>query len=484
MASGYMGCCATLKLPPTVRQLLASPPSSDSSITVTGFVKSVRKQKHVAFANISDGSSPHSLQAVLESDKLNSDLIHNVSLGANVKLLGKLVKSAGAGQDYDFRVEDLEVLGTCDPAVYPLQKKTHTHEHLRAHTHLRARTDETAAVLRTRALLTRSLCEYFDSEQFIQVQTPIITSNDTEGAGETFRVAPALDSQTMPDEDGTESTKAEFFGIPAHLSVSSQLHLEALSAAMSRVYTLAPAFRAERSQTNRHLAEFWMLEAELQMTSPSLDSLLDVVEASTKHALETYSKGEDAKLRFPDTKIAQDALKRVWRRITYTQALEELNKAHDEGAFAKSSGKGKGKDIVPRPEWGQGIRSEHERYLAQEAPVFVTDYPAEIKPFYMRANEGDASRPTVACFDLLVPGIGELAGGSVREERIERLDAALEKAGLNLDEFAWYRDLRIYGGGPHAGFGLGFERLVCFVTGLENVRECVAFPRTFGRMGV
>lgn len=316
------------------------------------------------------------------------------------------------------------------------------------------------------------------------MQTPIITSNDTEGAGETFRTAPALDSQPTPDEETSASTKAEFFGIPAYLSVSSQLHLEALSAAMSRVYTLAPAFRAERSQTNRHLAEFWMLEAELQMTSPSLDSLLDIVEASSKHVLKTYCASEDAKIRFPEARAAHDALERPWRRITYTQALEELNRAHDEGAFVKPTGKGKGKDIVPRPEWGQGLRSEHERYLAREAPVFVTDYPTEIKPFYMRANEGDAERPTVACFDLLVPGIGELAGGSVREERIEHLDAALKKAGLDMDEFAWYRDLRIYGGGPHAGFGMGFERLVSFVTGLENVRECIAFPRTFGRMGV
>jgi asparaginyl-tRNA synthetase len=307
-------------------------------------------------------------------------------------------------------------------------------------------------------------------------------------------VSPASDPADTPETTsaattestalGTPSIRPEFFGVPAHLSVSSQLHLEALSSALSRVYTLAPAFRAERSQTNRHLAEFWMLEAELQMMSPALASLLDVVEASLRHILCAYTKSADAKIRFPEVVTAQEALDRSWRRITYTQALEELEEAHKGGVFVKATGKGKGKDVVPQPRWGQGLRSEHERYLARDAPVFVTDYPAEIKPFYMRANEADTTRPTVACFDLLVPGIGELAGGSVREERIEKLDTALKKGGLDMDEFGWYRDLRIYGGGPHAGFGMGFERLVSFVTGLENVRECIAFPRTFGRMGV
>ncbi|KAG8714415.1 asparaginyl-tRNA synthetase [Ceratobasidium sp. 394] len=481
----------TRRLPPTIEQLLASPPSPDVDTTITAFVKSIRKQKHVAFADVSDGSSPRSLQAVTEAGKISPDLIQRVTSGASVKLTGKLVKSVGAGQEHDLRVDHLEVLGTCDPAVYPLQKKTHTHEHLRAHTHLRPRTDETAAVLRTRALLTRSICEYFDAEQFIQVHAPIITSNDTEGAGETFRVTPASDPTDDPETTAAEQvtpdmppTKPEFFGVPAYLSVSAQLHLEALSHALSRVYTLAPAFRAERSQTNRHLAEFWMLEAELQMTTPSLASLLDVVEGSLRHVLDAYSKSADANMCFNQTTSARDALAQPWRRISYTQALEELNEAHDAGAFIKAAGRGKGKDAVPRPTWGQGLRSEHERYLARDAPIFVTDYPAEIKPFYMRANDVDTERQTVACFDLLVPGIGELAGGSVREERIEQLDLALKEKRLDVEEFGWYRDLRIYGGAPHAGFGMGFERMVSFVTGLENVRECIAFPRTFGRMGV
>ncbi|QRV75953.1 asparaginyl-tRNA synthetase [Ceratobasidium sp. AG-Ba] len=474
---------------PTIGQILTSPPSPDVETTITAFVKSIRKQKHVAFADISDGSSPLSLQAVIEPERVGPELIQRVTSGASVKLTGKLVESLGSGQAYDLRVEQLEILGTCDPAAYPLQKKTHTHEHLRANSHLRPRTEETAAVMRTRALLTRAISEYFDSQQFVQVHTPVITSNDTEGAGETFRVMPALDNTDLPDASNTTTetdsgVRSEFFGVTAHLSVSAQLHLEALSHALSRVYTLAPAFRAERSQTNRHLAEFWMLEAEMQMAAPSMTQLLDVVEASLRHVLDAYTKSLDSKLRFGETKSAQAALDQPWRRMSYTEALMELEAAHDEGAFVKTTGKGKGKDIVPRPEWGLGLRSEHERYLARDAPVFVTDYPAKIKPFYMRANNVDSERQTVSCFDLLVPGIGELAGGSVREERIERLDLALKEAGLDMEEFRWYRDLRIYGGAPHAGFGLGFERLVSFVSGLENVRECIAFPRTFGRMGI
>ncbi|KAG8764592.1 asparaginyl-tRNA synthetase, partial [Ceratobasidium sp. 428] len=384
----------TRGLLPTIRQILESPPSPDTDTSITAFIKSIRKQKHVAFADVSDGSSPRPLQAVIEVEKFESDVIQRVTSGASVKLTGKLVKSVGAGQEHDLKVEQLEVLGTCDPSAYPLQKKTHTHEHLRENTHLRPRTEETAAVLRTRALLARSICEYFDSEQFIQVHTPIITGNDTEGAGETFRVVPASGPTDVTET--TESvapspspTKSEFFGAPAHLSVSAQLHLEALSHALSRVYTLAPAFRAERSQTNRHLAEFWMLEAELQMTTPSLTLLLDVVESSLKHVLCAYTQSADAKLRFNTTTSAHDAADRPWRRISYTQALEELDKAHSEGVFIKAAGKGKGKDIVPRPVWGQGLRSEHERYLARDAPVFITDYPAAIKPFYMRLNDTD-----------------------------------------------------------------------------------------------
>ncbi|CEL57978.1 asparaginyl-tRNA synthetase [Rhizoctonia solani AG-1 IB] len=478
---------AAYVLPHTIKQLLASSPEAEIDATLTGFVRSIRKQKHVAFADISDGSTPFPLQAVIESDKFEPDIVHRITSGSNLKLTGKLVKSSGEGQEWDFNVAEMEVLGTCDPAAYPIQKKTHTHEHLRANAHLRPRTDETSAMLRTRALLNRSICDYFDSEQFIQVHPPIITSSDTEGAGETFRVNPASEPPEL-DSTGSDGSaleaKSEFFGAPAYLSVSAQLHLEALSHSLSRVYTLAPSFRAERSQTNRHLAEFWMLEAELQLSTPSLGPLLDVVEGLLRSVFDTYTKSTDAVVRFPESKAARHALETEWKRMTYTHALEELNHAHDQGVFIKPTGKGKGKDIVPRPVWGQGLRSEHERYLARDNPVFVTDYPADIKPFYMRLNDESSTPPTVACFDLLLPGLGELVGGSVREERLDHLDATLKQRGMDADELAWYRDLRLYGGGPHAGFGLGFERLVSFVTGLENVRECIAFPRAFGKMKV
>ncbi|CAE6440930.1 unnamed protein product [Rhizoctonia solani] len=480
---------AAYVLPHTIKQLLASSPDTEINTTLTGFVRSIRKQKHVAFADISDGSTPFPLQAVIESDKLEPDVIHRqvITSGSNLKLTGKLAKSAGGGQEWDFNVAEVEVLGLCDPAAYPIQKKTHTHEHLRANAHLRPRTDETSAMLRTRALLNRSICDYFDSEQFIQVHPPIITSNDTEGAGESFRVSPASEPpepELAGSDKSTPEAKPEFFGVPAYLSVSAQLHLEALSHSLSRVYTLAPSFRAERSQTNRHLAEFWMLEAELQLAIPSLGPLLDVVEGLLRSVFDTYTRSTDAMVRFPEAKAARHALENQWGRMTYTHAIEELNRAHDQGVFIKPTGKGKGKDIVPRPMWGQGLRSEHERYLARDTPVFVTDYPADIKPFYMRLNDESSTPPTVACFDLLLPGLGELVGGSIREERLDHLDATLKERGMDMDEFAWYRDLRLYGGGPHAGFGLGFERLVSFVTGLENVRECVAFPRAFGKMKV
>ncbi|QRW19091.1 asparaginyl-tRNA synthetase [Rhizoctonia solani] len=484
----YYSRPAAYVLPHTIKQLLASSPDSEINTTLTGFVRSIRKQKHVAFADISDGSTPFPLQAVIESDGFESDIIHRITSGSNLKLTGKLVKSAGGGQEWDFDVREVEILGHCDPAAYPIQKKTHTHEHLRANAHLRPRTDETSSMLRTRALLNRSICDYFDSEQFIQVHPPIITSNDTEGAGETFRVSPTSEPleplELTESNSSTSEAKPEFFGVPAFLSVSAQLHLEALAHSLSRVYTLSPSFRAERSQTNRHLAEFWMLEAELQLATPSLGPLLDVVEGLLRSVFDTYTRSTDAMVRFPEAKAARHALETEWRRVTYTHALEELNRAHDQGVFVKPAGKGKGKDIVPRPMWGQGLRSEHERYLARDSPVFVTDYPADIKPFYMRLNEESTTPPTVACFDLLLPGLGELVGGSVREERLDRLDAALNQRGMVMDELAWYRDLRLYGGGPHAGFGLGFERLVSFVTGLENVRECIAFPRAFGKMKV
>ncbi|KAI0374848.1 asparaginyl-tRNA synthetase [Pilatotrama ljubarskyi] len=477
-------------LPPTIRQLLASPPPSAAELQVNGWVKSIRRQKKVAFAVISDGSSEPGLQAVFTDVTLAKHLTN----GASVRLRGTLTDSPGAGQAKELQVSEAEVLGGCDPETYPMQKQALTVEYLRDHCHLRARTRELGAMLRLRDSTTRSIHDYFHPQNngFVHVHTPIITSNDCEGAGETFRVVPSSDIAAAPSTSTSTSPStsspaapSEYFNHPAYLTVSSQLHLEAVAAAISRVYTLSPCFRAERSQTSRHLAEFWMLEAEWAFTS-SVDDLCAVVEGALRHVLQAHrtspeidtlwrGKGVDGDKRQELFALA-DA-ERPWARMTYTEAVKLLEEHH-----AKTGGA-----FVFAPEWGKGLQSEHERWLAEEhvrGPVFVTDYPASLKPFYMRANGGASDVPgaTVACFDLLVPGVGELVGGSLREERLDRLEAAIERHGLNRADYEWYLDLRKYGGAPHGGFGLGFERLISWISGIESVRECIAMPRWAGRM--
>ncbi|KAI9064391.1 asparaginyl-tRNA synthetase [Trametes sanguinea] len=483
---------AAYALPPTIRQLLASPPASSApAIQVNGWVKSIRKQKKVAFAVISDGSSEPGLQAVFTDVSLAKRLTN----GASVRLRGTLKDSPGAGQAKELQVSEAEVLGECDPEVYPMQKKALTVEYLRDHCHLRARTREIGAMLRLRDSAASAMHDYFHTNGFIHVHTPIITSNDCEGAGETFRIAPSSDlpsstpfstssTSTSSSSNAPQPTPSDYFNHPAYLTVSSQLHLEAVAAAISRVYTLSPCFRAERSQTSRHLAEFWMLEAEWAFTS-SVDDICSVVEGALRHLLRAHAASPELEALWraraaeggaADKRAELLALAdapQPWARMTYTAAVDLL-KAHHARTHA----------FVFAPEWGKGLQSEHERWLAEEhvrGPVFVTDYPASLKPFYMRAN-ADSQGATVACFDLLVPGVGELVGGSLREERLELLEAAIERHGLDKADYAWYLDLRRYGGAPHGGFGLGFERLISWMSGIESVRECVAMPRWAGRM--
>ncbi|KAI1795916.1 asparaginyl-tRNA synthetase [Ganoderma leucocontextum] len=474
-------------LPPTIRQLLTQPPLTHSpAVQLNGWVKSIRRQKKVAFAIISDGSSESGLQAVFTDVNLAKQLTN----GASVRLCGELVDSPGAGQTKELKVADAEVLGECDTDVgrtYPMQKQALTVEYLRDYCHLRARTREIGAMLRLRDSTTRAIHNYFGDNGFVHVHTPIITSNDCEGAGETFRITPSSTdispSSTTPSS--SPEKPSEYFNHPAYLTVSSQLHLEAIATAISRVYTLSPCFRAERSQTSRHLAEFWMLEAEWAFTS-SLDELCTVVENAIRHVLRTHaaSPDMDALWKSQPAEVAQgrrEALQsyaeapQSWTRLTYTEAVDILSKHHAKtGAF-----------VFP-PEWGSGLQSEHERWLADEyvrGPLFVTDYPASMKPFYMRMNDGCApGRQTVACFDMLVPGIGELVGGSLREERVALLEDAIERHGLDKADYEWYLELRKYGGAPHGGFGLGFERLISWISGIESVRECIAMPRWAGRM--
>ena len=327
---------------------------------------------------------------------------------------------------------------------------------------------------------------------FVHVNTPIITSNDCEGAGETFRIVPSTSdsSPSSPSCTATSTAEAkpsEYFNHPAYLTVSSQLHLEAIASALSRVYTLSPCFRAERSQTSRHLAEFWMLEAEWAFIS-SVSEVCSLVENVIRQVLRTHAASPDMdalwKHRSEESSTAQSSRAQIqsyadapapWTRMTYTEAISVLSRHHGQtSAF-----------VFP-PEWGSSLQSEHERWLADKhvgGPVFVTDYPASLKPFYMRMNDGcEPGRQTVACFDLLMPGLGELVGGSLREERVELLEAALERHGLDKADYEWYLDLRRYGGAPHGGFGMGFERLISWMSGIESVRECVAMPRWAGRM--
>ncbi|PSR70746.1 hypothetical protein PHLCEN_2v13366 [Hermanssonia centrifuga] len=458
-------------LPPSIRQLLSTHTPSDPTapVRVNGWVRSVRRQKRVAFAHITDGSSHQGLQAVFT----NVDLAKGLTNGASVSLSGTLLESPGAGQDKELVVQAVDVIGECEPLEYPIQKQTLTTEYLRDHCHLRARTSSVAAMLRLRDNTMRTLHEYFQAQDFCYTNTPILTSNDCEGAGETFHVS-------HPDQTASTSSNAvttsprEFFGRPAYLTVSSQLHLEALATSLARVYTISPCFRAERSQTSRHLSEFWMLEAEWAFTHV-VDDVCQFVEGMVKHALRQDSN--DLSVLSRDIgEHRQRSLEKAkggdtWMRLTYTDAISELEKAQATT-----------RQFEFTPSWGKALRSEHERWIAEhlaDGPVFVTDYPASLKPFYMRLN---SDGKTVACFDLLVPHLGELVGGSLREERLGLLEEALEKQQLSKADYGWYLDIRKYGGAPHGGFGLGFERLVSWMSGIDNVRECIPMPRWAGRM--
>ncbi|KAK7440970.1 asparaginyl-tRNA synthetase [Stygiomarasmius scandens] len=503
------------KLPSTIKQLLARPlPSQNANVhenenvTVDGWIKSIRKQKRVSFATVSDGSTSAGLQAVLQSSMVPKDLTN----GASVRLTGRLEKSRGAVQEKDLIVEKVEVLGSCDPETYPIQKQTLSNEFLRDNVHLRGRTSAIAAMLRLRHALQKRLGAYFEEQGFTYINTPILTSNDAEGAGETFKIA-----KIKPDTPQTPPIEEEFFSTPAHLTVSSQLHLEAFQTALNRVWTLSPCFRAERSQTSRHLAEFWMCEAEWRdlsvgtLPNAGVHGICTVVEGMLKtvigellHEPETIVGPHRAELeRF----VSEEA--GPWRRISYAEAIEKLQEEYARQLQGSST------LFEYPPEYGKSLQSEHEKWLAEvyvRGPVFVHDYPASFKPFYMKMNEvredAPGLGPEVACFDLLVPGVGELVGGSVREERVDVLVRRMLEAGLvspkpeynveellswegeldldkvDLDSYEWYVDLRRYGGAPHVGFGMGFERLVGWVGGIENVRECVPIPRWAGRMNL
>ncbi|CAK7006672.1 asparagine--tRNA ligase [Morganella morganii] len=444
----------------------------DSEVTVQGWVRTRRDSKAgISFLAVYDGSCFNPVQAVIENNLPNyNDEVLHLTAGCSVEVTGKVVASPGQGQSFEIHASQVRVVGMVDdPDTYPMAAKRHSVEYLREVAHLRPRTNLIGAVARVRHTLSQALHRFFDEQGFFWVSTPLITTSDTEGAGEMFRVS-TLDFHNLPRNDkGEVDFSEDFFGQEAFLTVSGQLNGEAYASALSKIYTFGPTFRAENSNTSRHLAEFWMVEPEVAFAN--LNDIAGLAEAMLKFVFKAVLEERRDDLEFFAERINKEAIERLERFVTsdfaqvdYTDAIKIL----------ENCGKTFENDVY----WGVDMSSEHERYLAEEhfkAPVVVKNYPKAIKAFYMRENEDGK---TVAAMDVLAPGIGEIIGGSQREERLDKLDARFDELGMNKEDYWWYRDLRRYGTVPHAGFGLGFERLVSYVTGVSNIRETIPFPRT------
>ncbi|NCS23697.1 MAG: asparagine--tRNA ligase [Microcystis aeruginosa BS13-02] len=434
----------------------------DQSVTVQGWVRTKRELKEFTFLEVNDGSSLANLQVILESTLPDyENVLKTISTGTAIAVSGNLVPSPGKGQNIELKAAEITLYGDC-PADYPLQKKRHSFEFLRTIAHLRARTNTLGAVMRVRNACSTAIHSFFQEKGFIWVHTPIITANDCEGAGELFTV-------TSLDLKKPANFAEDFFGKRAYLTVSGQLQAEVMAMALSNVYTFGPTFRAENSNTSRHLAEFWMVEPEMAFCD--LEGDQDLAEAFLKHIFKFVLENCPEDLQFFNERIdktvlstAENIVNSEFGRITYSEAIELLEKADRQFEFPV--------------EWGVDLQSEHERYLAEELfkkPVIVTNYPKTIKAFYMRLDDNNK---TVSAMDILAPKIGEIIGGSQREERLDVLIQRMQEQGMNPDDLWWYLDLRRYGSVPHAGFGLGFERLVQFMTGMTNIRDVIPFPRT------
>lgn len=437
-------------------------------VLVQGWVKTRRSSKSVTFLQITDGSTLQDLQIVVAEDHPGHEAAAGLTTGCSVSVEGTLVDSLGQGQTYEVQAKTLTVLGGSDPETYPLQKKRHSPEFLREIAHLRPRTNTFGAMARVRNSVAYAIHTFFQQRGFQFIQTPIITASDAEGAGSMFQVT-TLDLNNVPKESGAVKHEDDFFGKPAFLTVSGQLEAEIFAMALSDVYTFGPTFRAENSNTSRHLAEFWMVEPEVAFCQ--LDGLTELAEGFLKHLcghvlehcledIEFFNKWYD------DTTITtlEGIANSQFERMTYTEAVKLLQDSGESFDYPVS--------------WGTDLQSEHERYLTEtkiQKPVIVTDYPKDIKAFYMRLNDDGE---TVRAMDVLVPRIGEIIGGSQREERRGLLEERMTEAGISHDEYSWYLDLRSYGTVPHSGFGLGFERTVQFVTGVSNIRDVIPFPRT------
>ena len=442
--------------------------AAGGQVMVQGWVKTRRSSGAVSFIQISDGSTLRDLQVVVEPSSPDFALVETLNTGSSVRVVGELLESQGRNQKFEVNAASLEVLGQADPEEYPLQKKRHTLEFLREIAHLRPRTNTFGAMARVRNTMAYAIHSFFQERGFQYIQTPMITASDAEGAGSMFRVT-TLDLQDPPRRDGLVDNAEDFFGQPTYLTVSGQLEAEIFALAMSDVYTFGPTFRAENSNTSRHLAEFWMVEPEVAFCD--LDGLAELAEDFLKYVFSAALDRCPEDMAFfnqwyDNTAIStlEGIINSSFERLTYTEAIRLLESSGESFEFPVS--------------WGLDLQSEHERYITEKRvgkPVVVTDYPRDIKAFYMRLNDDGE---TVRAMDVLVPRIGEIIGGSQREEREDVLLDRMKQSGLDAENYWWYLDLRRYGTVPHAGFGLGFERTVQFATGMQNIRDVIPFPRT------
>ena len=437
-------------------------------VTLNGWAKKIRSQKNFGFIELNDGTFFTGIQVVFEDSLENFEEISKLTISSSIKVTGIVVESQGKGQAYEIKATKIEVYDKAD-SDYPLQNKRHTFEFLRTIAHLRPRTNAFFAVFRVRSLLAYAIHKFFQEKNFVYVQTPIITGSDAEGAGEMFRLT-TLDINNVPrTEKGDIDFKQDFFGKEANLTVSGQLNVETFATAFKNTYTFGPTFRAEKSNTPKHAAEFWMMEPEIAFAD--LDVNMDIIEEMIKYIVNYVRENAKEEMEFFNKFVDKDLFNRLdtlvnnkFDRITYTEAIEILKNAK--------------RDFEYEVEWGIDLQTEHERYLAEEhfkKPVFVTDYPKDIKAFYMKLNEDGK---TVRAVDLLAPGIGEIVGGSQREDDYDVLLGKIHEMGLKEEDYWWYLDLRKYGSVPHSGFGLGFDRMLMYITGMTNIRDVIPFPRT------
>ncbi len=458
----------------SVQKILGGEAPADTPVTVKGWVRTRRDSKAgISFVNVSDGSCFHPVQVVAPDTLTNyAEEIAHLTAGCSIEATGLIVPSPAKGQPFEMQASALKVVGWVDdPDTYPIQPKAHSMEYLREVAHLRSRTNVIGAVTRVRHTIMQAIHRFFDEQRFFWVNTPIITASDAEGAGELFRVS-TLDLMNLPrTENGRIDYSKDFFGRESFLTVSGQLNVETYCMAMSKVYTFGPTFRAENSNTSRHLAEFWMIEPEIAFADLSDDATL--AEAMLKYVFKAVLTERPDDMAFFDERIEKGLIAKLqamidsrFVRMDYTDAVRILESAGEKFDYPAK--------------WGMDLQSEHERFLAEKyvkGPLVLMNYPKEIKAFYMRLNDDDK---TVAAMDVLAPGIGEIIGGSQREERLDVLDRRMIEGHLDPAHYGWYRDLRRYGTVPHAGFGLGFERTVSYITGLANVRDVIPFPRTPG----